>query len=190
MAMSRKLSNVSDVGRRLKELREQRKLSMREMASAANVAVSLISKIESGKTSPTVATLEKILNAIQVDLYEFFELPRHGRDLSEQIFFPRAEMVVSQDDERKWYYAFPRHPKIKVQMTYEEYRPHTQCIEKELHAGDLAGYVVAGELTIEFPDKRRFTLGAGDAFYIKGNQQHSAYNSGDKMLKLVTAEIR
>jgi len=184
----KKLSPI-DIGMRIKWLREDRKMSMRDLAAKADVATSLISKIEAGKSSPTVATLQKILYAMNVDFYEFFERRHDDLDPSEQILFRRADMVITQDEDRKWYYAFPSHPRIRLQMTYEEYQPRTHVIEREVHRGDIAGYVVSGQLTIEVIDQGRFVIQAGDAFYIKQGRLHSSMNDGDRILKLVTVEL-
>ena len=171
-------------------LRQQRNFSMRELSEKAGVAASLISKIEAGKTSPTVTSLQKIFDALEIDFYEFFDNRAEIADPSEQVLFSKSNMVVSQDEDRKWYFAFPKHPEIKMQMTNEEYRPHTHVIEREKHNGDLAGLVIAGVLTIEVINHGRYQIKAGDAFYVKQGQLHSAMNEEDKVLKLVTAELR
>ncbi|MEN6521528.1 MAG: helix-turn-helix domain-containing protein [Armatimonadota bacterium] len=181
--------NSRDTGVRLKALRENRKLTMRELASTANVSVSLISKIESGKVSPTVMSLSKLLEAMNVDLYEFF-LDGADSDPSEQIVFRQAEMVTAEDDEHRWYYAFAKHPNIKAELTYEEYQPHTKVVEKESHKGDLFGMVVSGELTLKVVDKGKFTIQAGDAFYVKAGQLHVARNESDEILKIMAVQLR
>ncbi|MEN6372138.1 MAG: helix-turn-helix domain-containing protein [Armatimonadota bacterium] len=181
--------NIRDTGARLKAFRENRKLTMRELASASNVSVSLVSKIESGKVSPTVMSLNKLLEAMNVDLYEFF-LDKIDSDPSEQVVFRQAEMVSVEDDEHKWYFAFAKHPDIKAELTYEEYQPHTKLAEKESHKGDLLGMVISGELTLEVIGKGKFIVRAGDAFYVKAGQLHVARNEYDEILKIMAVQLR
>ncbi|MCE5198735.1 cupin domain-containing protein [bacterium] len=187
--MNRTKLGANDISERLKALRLGRKLSMRELATSSGVSASLISKIEAGIVSPTVMSLQKLLDAMNVDLYEFF-LDKHGEDVSEQIIFRKAAMVSTEDDERKWFYALPRHPDIKAELTYEEYQPNTRVVEKESHNGDVFGYVISGELTLEVFDRGRFKAKAGDAFYVKAGQLHVAKNESDKTLKLVAVQLR
>ncbi|MFE7445720.1 helix-turn-helix domain-containing protein [Streptomyces chartreusis] len=52
------------VGSRLRELRLERKLSAREVAEAAQVSPSYLSRLEHGKVSPTVATLARVVQAM------------------------------------------------------------------------------------------------------------------------------
>lgn len=182
-------SSAAGVGERLKALREQKKLTMRELSAASGVSASLISKIETGRVSPTVMSLQKLLDGMDVDLYEFF-LEQHPADPSRQVIFRRPEMATAEDDEHRWYYAFPKHPSIEGELTYEEYQPRTKVVEKESHLGDICGMVLSGELTLEVIGKGTYKAAVGDAFYIKAGQQHVARNESDTVLKLVAVHIR
>jgi transcriptional regulator with XRE-family HTH domain len=184
-----RLLETQDIGLKIKWWRGQKRLSMRELAGRAEVAASLVSKIEAGKTSPTVMSLQKILRAMDVDFYEFFA-PSAAGDPSESVVFRKPEMVVSEDGERVWYYALPKHPDIKMQLTYEEYQPRTQLVETESHKGDIGGIVIEGQLTIEVVNRGTYVLNAGDAFYVKGGRLHAASNAGGKTLRLFTAELK
>ncbi len=161
---------------------------MRELALISGVSVSLISKIEGGKVSPTVMSLQKLLDAMDIDLYELF-LDKSAGNLSEQIVFKQAEMAASKDKERIWRYAFPKHPDIKAELTYEEYQPHTKVAETETHRGDILGYVISGTLSLEVSGRGTFIANAGDAFYIKAPQPHIGRNIGDDVLKLVAVVL-
>lgn len=61
-----------DVGSRLRQLREARKLSMRGLAAASGLSANALSMIERGKTSPSVSTLHKLADALGVSITSFF----------------------------------------------------------------------------------------------------------------------
>lgn len=63
-----------DVGHRLQMLRKNRGLSQRELARRAGMTNGNLSHIEQGKISPSISTLEKILQAVPMSLAEFFSL--------------------------------------------------------------------------------------------------------------------
>jgi mannose-6-phosphate isomerase-like protein (cupin superfamily)/DNA-binding XRE family transcriptional regulator len=63
------------IGVRLRELRRDRKLTTRELASQANVSGSLISQIENAKVQPSVISLQRIAIGLGVPLAEFFRDP-------------------------------------------------------------------------------------------------------------------
>lgn len=60
------------VGPTLYRIRQDRGLSQRELARRAEMTNANLSMIEQGKVSPSIHTLEKILNAISMSLAEFF----------------------------------------------------------------------------------------------------------------------
>ncbi len=187
--MPRNKVDLPEIGQRLKALREERKLSMRELAAQSGTSVSLISKVEAGKVSPTVLSLQKIVESMDLELYEFF-LNGASNDPSERIVFHRDNMVLSEDEEHTWYFAFPKHPDIKAQLSYEEYMPKSRRLEKTSHKGDILGIVFAGELTLEVNGRGTFKAGAGDAFYIKAGVPHRPINHGEVPVKLVSVQLR
>ncbi len=61
-----------DVGNRLRELRQERNLSMRAVARASGLSTNALSMIERGKASPSVSTLFKIADALNLPITTFF----------------------------------------------------------------------------------------------------------------------
>ena len=69
-----------DVGGRLRELRQERDLSMRSLARLSGLSTNALSMIERGRTSPSVSTLYKLSEALEVPITAFFRTvpPRQG----------------------------------------------------------------------------------------------------------------
>lgn len=61
-----------DYGFKFLELRKKNKLSQSDLAKIAEVGQTTISEIESGKKSPNAITIEKICQALNTTLPEFF----------------------------------------------------------------------------------------------------------------------
>jgi len=68
-----------DVGGRLRHLRQERDKSMRALARESSLSANALSMIERGRTSPSVSTLYKLADALEVPITAFFreEQPRH-----------------------------------------------------------------------------------------------------------------
>ena len=64
-----------NVGTRLRQLREERTISMRGLATKSGLSANALSMIERGKTSPSVSTLYKLADALGVDITAFFGEP-------------------------------------------------------------------------------------------------------------------
>jgi len=62
-----------NVGQRLRELRNERGLSIRALAERSGLNVNTFSLIENSKTSPSVSTLRQIAAALEVPITAFFE---------------------------------------------------------------------------------------------------------------------
>lgn len=67
-----------NIGERLRDLRQERGLSMRALARLSGLSTNALSMIERSLTSPSVSTLYKIAAAMKVPITAFFrsELPR------------------------------------------------------------------------------------------------------------------
>jgi transcriptional regulator with XRE-family HTH domain len=66
------------MGLRLREWRERRGLSLRQLGERAGVSYVTISRIENGEMSPTVAMLEKLAGALGISVRDFFPLQERG----------------------------------------------------------------------------------------------------------------
>ena len=60
------------VGERIKELRKEKNLSQQKIALAADMERSFMTHIESGRRNISLETLEKIINALEVTIPDFF----------------------------------------------------------------------------------------------------------------------
>lgn len=75
-----------DVGNRLRKLRQERGLSMRQLAYKSGLSANALSNIERGLTSATVSTLYKLADALEVSITAFFS----AQQPSEMIVFRKA----------------------------------------------------------------------------------------------------
>jgi transcriptional regulator with XRE-family HTH domain len=61
------------IGERVKELRDAKKLSQQDLANAADMERSFITHIETGKRNISVDTLQKVLEALEISFKDFFD---------------------------------------------------------------------------------------------------------------------
>jgi transcriptional regulator with XRE-family HTH domain len=67
------------MGLLLRELRERRGWSLRQLAERSGVHYVTIAKIEAEKLSPTVTTLDKLATALGISVRDFFPLTPRTR---------------------------------------------------------------------------------------------------------------
>ena len=74
-----------DIGSRIKHLRKQKGLTLEELASRSELSKGFLSQLERNLTSPSIATLDDILEALGSSLSEFFR-----EDKDERYIFRKA----------------------------------------------------------------------------------------------------
>jgi transcriptional regulator with XRE-family HTH domain len=67
-------SNVPSVGPRIRLLREGLNLSLRDLAERSGVSAQMLSQVERGETSPTIALAERIAAGLELTLSQLLRL--------------------------------------------------------------------------------------------------------------------
>ncbi len=70
----------SKIGTRIKELREQNKLSQKDLAYSADLDRSYIASVENGQRNISIVNIEKVSIALGVSLKDFFNNGRFDND--------------------------------------------------------------------------------------------------------------
>ena len=63
---------ILDIGKKLRELRLQNDLTLSDLASRSELTKGFLSQVERNLTTPSIATLEDILEALGTNMSEFF----------------------------------------------------------------------------------------------------------------------
>ena len=69
---SREARLEAAIGREVRTFRHQLNMTVTQLAQAANMSAGMLSKIENGQTSPSLATLTELSRALQVPVTAFF----------------------------------------------------------------------------------------------------------------------
>jgi len=67
------------VAQALKDWREARGISQRDLADKSGVGYASIARIETGRQDPTVGMLERLAKALDIDVVDFFTTPKTTR---------------------------------------------------------------------------------------------------------------
>ncbi|WP_296427577.1 cupin domain-containing protein [Yoonia sp.] len=177
-----------DIGKKLQEVRKSRGLSQRELAARAGLTNGTISLIEQNKTSPSVASLKSLLDAIPMSMAEFFA-------------------TIEESGDPKYFYAVGEFTEISpqtgagavslrqlgnatthsLQILDECYPPNADTGPELLsHVGEEAGIVISGciEITV---DRQVKVLGPGDGYLFDSRLPHRFRNPGDVACKIISA---
>ena len=93
---------VENIGHRIRQLRESRAMTQSQLQSRSKVSRSYLSRIESGQMTPSLGTLEKISEALNVGLNRFFIPESDGEALLEDPFIQGLRPFLRQLDWEQW----------------------------------------------------------------------------------------
>lgn len=176
-----------NVGRKIKELREEKELTLRELSRLSGVSATQISEIERNLTAPTVPTLMKIVSALGTDVSIFFE-SGHINNVSvvrkneRQEFIDRKNHVFLQrltkgitGTRLKAVLAYPPPGKENIRGGYS-------------HPGEELLYVIKGKIQVTV-GKDVHILAAGDCIHFRGELRHiikNITNSKAEVISIIT----
>lgn len=172
------------IGARLREVRERFGLSQRALAARADVTNGMISLVEKDRSSPSVATLKKILDAFPMSLAEFFA---PGAPERPAIFFRAEELVEIGGGAISYRQVGASLDGKALQVLHERLAPGADTGGAMLrHEGEEAGVVVRGEIELTVGLQSR-VLRAGDAYAFASTVPHRFRNLGRETCEIVSA---
>lgn len=169
---------VDFLGERLAALRKLNGLSLEAVARLSGLTKSYLSKVERGLSTPSIATVMKLSEALSVTSGQFLA----EADPEEIVVVKAAQRVPFRRSAGRAGYAYEAiaaHRADKA-MTPFVMRPpfrRGKSIDLVTHPGEELLYVISGEMEIIFKD-RRVALGAGDSVYFNASIPHRSRSVG------------
>ena len=159
-----------DIGNKIKKLRTQKGLTLEELASRSELTKGFLSQLERNLTSPSIDSLNDILEALGTNLAEFFQ-----EDKDEKYLFRDADFFVDERDGCTVHWIVPNSQKNQMEPILLTLPEGGQSFEVAPHTGEEFGYVVDGTVTLEC-DGKRSVLRKGETFYLHGRTFHVLKN--------------
>ena len=160
-----------DIGAKIKRLRVANQLTLEELANRSELTKGFLSQLERNLTSPSVSTLEDILEALGTNLADFF-----NEKEDDQVIFTKNDYFYNEQEGYQVTYIVPNAQKNDMEPILVELQPDSETYEIPPHEGEEFGYVVQGKVTLIY-GKKKYLVQKGETFYIKGNQPHYLINN-------------
>lgn len=173
--------NFPNVGKAIKDIRTRQNKSLRDLSKACKLSVNALSKIERGENSPTVASLHKISNALNVHITNFFvELPE------------QALVLTRKNDTRKLEINGMLFEILGSGLSNQKFEPFILTIppgaenskDPSMHAGEELVFVLQGEVDY-IVGEATYKLFENDSLLFKASQEHSWRNASKTDAKLL-----
>lgn len=181
-----KNNHTLSIGEQLAEMRLAKGYSQRKLAQLSGLTNTAISGIEQGKNSPSINTLEKILQVMDSDLANFFTTYKEEQKRDIKTVIKADELINIGHNNVVLNLVHNGNPSRGLSMLIETYPPHSQTEEKITHEGEESGTVISGKITIILGEER-YELNVGDSYVIDTSIPHTFINESNKVAKIVSA---
>ena len=184
------MTNRIIVGERVKALREQKKLSIDELAERSGLSADVINHIETEKTLPALAPLIKISRGLGVRLGTFLDDCEELWPVVSRAGKASAAINVVNGNTAKPegmnYHALAQQKAGRhLEPFYIELEPDQQNNhDTSAHEGEEFIYVLDGEVEIDY-GKTQYSLKKGDSIYFDSIVKHHVHAAGKQEAKVL-----
>lgn len=168
-----------EVGKRIRQLRLKNGLTLEELANRAEITKGFLSQIERDLTSPSITTLNYLVEALGLTMEKFFK-----DDKLEQIVFKKEDFSELKKEELTINWIVPNAQKNKMEPLLVQLLPGGKTSIIDPHEGEEFGYVFKGSVTLFDGDYKR-KIKKGESFYLKGINEHYFLNEGKQEVKFI-----
>ncbi len=167
------------LGRRFRELRKQKRMTLTRMAKMTRRSVSLLSQIETGKVNPSFSSMQSIADALEVSLSQLI--------LQDESANENDHALLKLRDRK----ALTTRGGVEHQLLSRSLSPSFEFVVNVLppgsstgkdpytHDGLECGLLLEGELEVEI-GKKIFSMKPGDSITLNSSTPHRVANRGKK----------
>ena len=165
-----------DLGTHIRELRKERGITLLMMSEATDLSIGYLSKVENNLSSPTIAHLHKICEALGITINDI---------LQEES--PETKVNVVRMEDRKILFSQNNGGIILQNITegHSNILGTVQTItddkvyDSEPHLHDELGILAKGRLE-GIAEGKSYYLEPGDTIYIRAGTMHSTHRNSDE----------
>lgn len=181
-----KEAEALQIAARVRHARILKGLRMKDLAELVGYNESMISKIESGKVTPSLTMLNRIVTALDRDLASFFGLEI---EMHRMVLTPKDRIVVEGDalrggDGVSYERMVPLAAGNLLEANVHVVQPGGKKVDNITHQGEATGYLIEGEIELTI-DGQIYRMTAGDSFFFKAYLPNSYRNTGDRVARII-----
>lgn len=155
------------LGNKIRDIRKRKKLTMKQLAEMVGVSLLTIQRIETGKTSPSVALLSEIAHQLEHPISHFmpeeFGMFKHVK----------ADAIPAVESSKMNLSLLVPKGLINEHISISLGKAKRgKCIEKHHHEGCEITYIIRGKCIFEH-GRSNYELNEGDLIYFSGKIPHS-----------------
>lgn len=174
-----------EIGEKINELRSSKEMTLKELSEKTNLSVSFLSQAERGLTSIAIITLQKIAEALGVELNYFFTPPNQHKPMIMRSY--EHEVFRASESNHINTNLGSHLPNRQMDPMLITILPgqKPEDIKPYEHQGEEFVYVLEGIFTV-FLEDRQYELYPGDSMHIPSTTPHNWANFTSKLVKILS----
>ncbi len=180
---------MQNIGTTIKALREKQSLSQRTLAELAGISAAALSQLESGRASPSVATLEKLADGLGIAIASFFLQAEESTDI--EIFNLQDRPAVALSQGGHFVPLTALHQPIGFEPMLVQLDAHGSFEENQygIKSAHAFVWVRRGDVLLEY-DGREYQLSEMQSLYYDARKQHNWRNLSNTPCELLMVRSR
>jgi quercetin dioxygenase-like cupin family protein/DNA-binding Xre family transcriptional regulator len=170
----------SHVGYRLRELRQERGLSLGEVSEATGISTSFLSLVETGRSDITLGRLMRLVKFYDTSVEELLPQPP---SLDASLVRAHDRLFVPSPAEGMDVYLLSPDTERTMMPLIVHFAPDAGLAEYASHEGEEFIHVIEGALQVTV-EEETVIVHAGDSFYFSAEHPHSLKNVFDGTTKI------
>ncbi len=168
-----------DIGKKLKRIRVKNGLTLEDVANRSELSKGFLSQLENNNCSPSISTLEDILEVLGSSLKDFFADDKEG-----SIVYKTEDYFENEQADYIISYIVPNAQKNAMEPIKITIKPSGRSQEIEPHEGEDFGYILEGKADLIY-GKEKHRLSAGETFYLYCNENYHIENNTKEPCSLI-----
>lgn len=175
---------LNQLGKKIKEMRIKRDMTLKNLSDETGLSTGFLSQLERGLTTISVDSLQKLSDALEVNLNFFF----NASVKTDTVVMKRHQQrVMSIEEDRFIHYQMSQDysdkslfPRVIEIMPQKEVEP----LDSFSHEGEEFIYVLEGILTLIVDDDIT-DLYPGETAHFHSTRSHNWYNATNQMVRVL-----
>lgn len=173
-----------ELGAAIRNLRRERKMTLKALSSASGVSLGMLSQIERSRVNPSIRIVAAIRNVFDVPMSELFSVEKKEYQSHPKFVFRKnTHPVIDLGDIRKELLSGRGQTKLQIMLISVDPGASSggAILNYEAQKG---GIVMEGEIIIQVGDEKAL-LKEGDSFVFDSKLKHSFYNPADRECRMI-----
>jgi transcriptional regulator with XRE-family HTH domain len=182
MTRSKTEWRTPDLGAKLAEIRQSRKLTLKNLAELTGIPASTLSKVQNQQRTLSFENLVKLARGLRMELSDMFSEQAVDIKTGRRSITRRGDGAKEATD----HFAFEllcndlRNKRMNPAIMEISATTLKQAGGLNRHAGEEFIYVISGSIELHSEDYASVTLQEGDSVYIDSTSGHAYVNAGKK----------